>query len=80
MDVRSPNTQISVTVPAHYQRATTLVQRVSPSITPVSPDDIVDCVELHGGKTKQVYRQIIRYTPPDSPRLKGKGQFIDIWA
>lgn len=79
MDVKSPNTPIPVTVPATYQRAIPL-QKVFPPASPASPDDIVDCVELHGGKTKQVYRQIIRYSPPDSPRLRGKGQFIDIWA
>ena len=79
MEVKSPNTQLSVIVPATHQRATPALARVA-SIAPVSPDDIVDCVELHGGKTKEVSRQIIRYNPPESPRPKGKGQFIDIWA
>ena len=79
MEVKSPDTQLSVTVPATYRRPTPLLPRVS-SITPVSPDDIVDCVELHGGKTKEVSSQIIRYSPPDSLRPRGKGQLIDIWA
>ena len=80
MDVKSSNTQIIVTVPATYQRAVPLVQQVSLPSSPVSPDDIVDCVELRSGKTSQANRQIIRYSPPDSSRIKEKGKFVDIWA
>ena len=80
MDVKSPNAQISITVPAQYQRAVPLLQHASLSSSPVSPDDIVDCVELRSGKNSPANRQIITYRPSDSSRIKNKGQFIDIWA
>ena len=80
MDVKSANARIPITVPAQYQRAVPLLQHASLSSSPVSPDDIVDCVELQSGKTSPANRQIITYRPSDSPRIKNKGQFIDIWA
>jgi hypothetical protein len=80
MDVKSPNTQISITVPAQYQRAVTLLQQVSHPSAPVSPDDIVDCIELQSGKTSPAKRQIITYRPSDSPLIKDRGKFIDIWV
>jgi hypothetical protein len=79
MDVKSPNTEIPVTVPAQYQRAILLLQHVSHPSASVSPDDIVDCVELQSGKTLPAKRQIITYRPSDSPRIRNKGQIIDTW-
>lgn len=80
MDVKSPNARIPITVPAQYQRAVPLLQHVSLPSSSVSPDDVVDCVELQTDKPSPANMQIIRYRYSDSPRIKNKGQFIDIWV
>jgi hypothetical protein len=69
-----------ITVPAHYHRAVTLLQHASIPSAPVSPDDIVDCVELRTGKASPAKRQIITYRLSDSPRIKDRGKLIDIWV
>lgn len=79
MDVKSPNNEIAVTIPAHYQRAILLLQQASYPSAPVSPDDIVDCVELQSGRTLPAKRQIVTYRPADIPPNKNKGQIIDTW-
>jgi hypothetical protein len=79
MDVKSPNNEIAITIPAQYQRAILLLQHASQPSAPVSPDDIVDCVELQSGKTLPAKRQIVTYRPSDSPPIKNKGQIIDTW-
>jgi hypothetical protein len=79
MDVKLPNTQIAITVPAPYQRAITSLQQAYLPSSPVSPDDIFDCVELQSVKTSPVNKQIITYRPSDSPQIKKKGQIIDTW-
>jgi len=79
VDVKSPNAQIPILVPAQYQRAFPLLQHVSHTFAPVSPDDVLDCVELQTGKTSLAKRQIITYKHSDSPRIKSKGQIIDTW-
>ena len=79
MDVKSPNNEIAITISAHYQRAILLLQHVSHPSAPVSPDDIVDCVELQSGKTLPAKRQIVAYRSSDSPPNKNKGQIIDTW-
>jgi hypothetical protein len=79
MDVKPPNIQIPIAVPAQYQRTITLLQRAFLPSTTVYPDDVVDCVELKTGKTLLEKRLIINYKPADGPRTKNKGQIIDTW-
>jgi hypothetical protein len=79
MDVKSPKTQIPITIPAQYQRALPLLWHVSNPSALISPDDIVDCIELQSGKTRPAKREIITYRPLDSPRIKNKGQIVDTW-
>lgn len=79
MDIKSTETQISITVPSQYQRALPLLQHVSHAFAPVSPDDIIDCIELQSGKTRPAKREIIVYGPSDSPRTMNKGQIVDTW-
>ena len=69
-----------ITVPAQYQRAVALLKHASLSSSPISPADVVDCVELRTGKQSPTTMQIIRYRPSDSPRIKDRGKFIDIWV
>ena len=78
MDIKPPNTQISTIVPAVYQRAVRTLQRAAFQTLPVSPDDIIDCVEINTGKPSPANTNIIRYKPSDNPPTKGKGTLIDI--
>ena len=79
MNVKSPNNEIAITVPAQYQRAILLLQPSSHPSAPVSPDDIVDCVELQSGKTLPAKSKIVTYRPSGSPLIRNKGQIIDTW-
>ena len=79
MDVKLPNTKIYITAPAQYERALPLLQHVSHPAALLSPDEVIDCVELRTGKTSPANKQITRYRPSDSPRIKNKGQIVDTW-
>ena len=71
MNIKLPNAQISITVPVAYQRAVQTLQRSLLQTTPVSSDDVIECVEIN--------KQIPLYKPLDKPILKSKGTLIDIW-
>ncbi|HYA14299.1 MAG TPA: hypothetical protein VEF33_08165 [Syntrophales bacterium] len=79
MDVKPPNAQIPINVPATYQRTAQILQRAYLQTKPVSPDDIIDCVEIQTGKPSPANTHIIKYKPLNTPLMKDKGSFIDIW-
>jgi len=79
MDVKPPNAQIPINVPATYQRTAQILQRASLQTRLVSPDDIIDCVEIQTGKPSTVNTHIVKYKPSNTPPMKDKGAFIDVW-
>ncbi len=79
MDVKLPNTKVYITAPQQYERALPLLQYVSHPATLLSPDDVIDCIELRTGKTSPANKQIIEYRFSDSLRIKNKGQIVDTW-
>ena len=78
MDVKPPNNQVAASVPAPYQRPVQVLQRGSPPISAVLPEDVIDCVEIQWGGAPSANEQTMGYRPLDHPR-KEKGTFIDIW-
>ena len=80
MEVKLPNTKICIAVPAQYERALPLLQHVSHPAALLSPDDIIDCVELRTGKASPANKEIIKYRPSDGPQIKNKGQIVDTWV
>ena len=75
MDIKPPNTQIPIIVPVAYQRAVRALQSATLHTLPVSPDDIVDCVEIQTGKPSPANTNIIRYKLSDNPHITDKGTF-----
>lgn len=79
MDVKPPNNQISTAVPAQYQRSVQILRSPIPRAEPVSPEDIVDCVEIKSeSPPPSANRPVIKYGPIDRSR-SDKGAIIDIW-
>jgi hypothetical protein len=79
MDIKTPNTQTSITVPVAYQRAVQTLQRTSLPTSPISSDDIIDCVEINTERHSPINTQKPLYKPSDKPGVYGKGTLIDIW-
>lgn len=79
MDIKLPNDQVFITVPVAYQRAVQTLHRTSLPDSPISSDDIIDCVEINTERHSPINAQIPLYKPSDQPPLNSKGTLIDIW-
>jgi hypothetical protein len=79
MDIKPPNTQIPIIVPAVYQRAVRILQHATLHALPVPPYDVIDYVEIQTGKPSPANTNILRYKTSDNPHIKDKGTFIDTW-
>jgi len=78
MDVKPSNAYVPAVVPDVYQRSAPLLRRASHPSSAMSPDDIIDCVEIQTDGHQTTDNCKIGYGPPDKPRM-AKGMFIDIW-
>ena len=78
MDVKLPNAHISNAVLAPYQRSFHILQHTIPSPPPVSPDDIIDCVEIEMVKPSPANMHITNYKSLNNYPIEEKGTFVDI--
>ena len=79
MDVNPPNNQISSPFPVLCHRPVKILRSPIPLTVPVSPDDIVECVEIKTENSpSSENRHVIKYGPGDRLRTD-KGAIIDIW-
>jgi hypothetical protein len=67
-------------VPAVYQRSDQILRRAFIRITPISPHDIVDHVEIQTDGHSLANEFIIRYKFVDNHPINVKGTFIDIYG
>lgn len=77
MDVKPTPIAIPSAVPASYQRSVRMPQRAVPLTSPVSPDDVVDCVEIRSGEIPAAKDTAPPYGAPEKPS-QTKGTLIDI--
>ena len=76
MDVRPLNARNSITALATHQRTVQIILlRTSPS-TPVSPANIIDCIEIR----TPTNTHMLQYKPFANPLAKEKGAFINVWV
>jgi hypothetical protein len=76
MDVRPLNAHNSITALATYQRTVQIVlQRPSPP-APISPADIIDCIEIRTPTNTHMFQ----CKPFTNPIAKEKGAFVNIWV
>jgi hypothetical protein len=76
MDVRPPDAHNSTTALATYQRTVQIVlQRTWPP-APVSPANIIDCIEIR----TPTNTHMLQYKPFANPLAKEKGAFVNIWV
>jgi hypothetical protein len=76
MDVRPPNARNSITALVTYQRTVQIIlQRTSPP-APVSPANIIDCIEIR----TPTNTHMLQYKPFANPLAKEKGAFVNIWV
>jgi hypothetical protein len=75
MDVKPLNTHNAITALAIYRRTVRIaLPRTSPS-APVSPANIIDCIEVK----RATNTRTLQYNPFANPLTKEKGVFINIW-
>jgi hypothetical protein len=79
MDIKTPHAQTLITTPVAYQRTVQTLQRTSLPTSPISSDDIIDCVEINTERHSLINTQISLYEPLDKHPLNSKGTLIDIW-
>jgi len=77
MNVKPTPIAIPSAVPASYERPVRMPQRAVPLTGPVSPDDVVDCVEIRSGEIPAAKDPSPLYATPEKPS-KTKGTLIDI--
>jgi hypothetical protein len=75
MDVKPLNTHNAITALALYRRTVQIIlPRTSPP-APVSPANIIDCIEVKTATNTHT----LQYNPFANPLTKEKGVFINIW-
>ena len=72
MDVKPANAQTSITARTAYQRSPRVLQHTDIPSPPVSPDDIIGCVEIETGKPLPANIHIAHYKPLNNYPSKKK--------
>jgi hypothetical protein len=77
MDIKAPGNAMPPAVPVPYGRPAQIPQRPTPCTEPVSPEDVVDCIEIHNGDSPPLRKSTLtqRTVAKSSP---AKGTLIDI--
>ncbi len=77
MNVKPTSVTIPTAVPASYERPVRMPQQATPLTDPVSPDDVVDCVEIRNGEAPAAKSASLCYGTTEKPSMM-KGTLIDI--
>jgi hypothetical protein len=75
MDVNPQNANNSITALTTYQRTAQIILQRTTSPSPVSPANIIDCIEIQ----TPTNTHMLQYKPFANPLAKGKGAFVNIW-
>jgi hypothetical protein len=70
--------RIPMNAPAVYQRSDQMLRRAFISVSPVSPNDIVDHIEIQTDVHSPAKEFMIRYKFVDNHPINVRGTFIDI--
>jgi len=76
MDVKPLSTHNSITALAAYQQTVQIILRRTTPPSPVSPADIIDCIEMKTATN----RHMLQYDPFANPLTKDRGAFINVWV
>ena len=76
MDVRPPDAHNSITALATCRRAVQVVPHSAASPSPVSPVNIIDCIEIQMLTNTHSFQ----YKPLANILTKEKGAFVNIWG
>jgi hypothetical protein len=80
MDVKASNAYIPAAASDVYLRPAPLLQKASRPAAVLSPDDIIDCVEIRAGGHPPMHTEKggFGYGASDKPQTT-KGVLIDLW-
>jgi hypothetical protein len=77
MDIKPSGSAMPPAVPVPYGRQAQMPQRPTPCTGPVSPEDVVDCLDIHTGDSPALRKSPLTQRTVEKP-IPAKGTLIDI--
>jgi hypothetical protein len=76
MDFKPLHAHNSIAALAAYQQTVQIILRRTTPPSPVSPANIIDCIEMK----RATNRHMLQYNPFANPLTKDKGVLVNVWV